>query len=215
MENASITSSKDNDETYLDAKNMDFTTKEKYYYRSIDKYYKQLSIDIIKLMIPIINSESKISLRQLDWLVTKYADKNMIIIKTNNERINVHISYKAQLKSFKKKYFDPFKRYKKFNYTFKIDNKDVKIVTTIGQLNFFKWVFKTEIINYVNNNFNILTPEMKKDKEKEKKDKDKEVDTNSISSNSKISISKNGLVITANKIQSLMNKDNKIIVSFD
>ena len=53
---------------------------------------------------------------------------------------NVHISYKAQLQSYKKKYFDPFRRRKKFYYKYnKEENK--YFYTTIGQLNFFRWIF--------------------------------------------------------------------------
>ena len=67
-------------------------------------------------MIDIINGKSEISLRILDWFVTRYSNKYKITIDMGDEEdiFNVHISYKAQLKSYKKKYFDPFRRKKKF-----------------------------------------------------------------------------------------------------
>jgi hypothetical protein len=211
-------SSKDSQDTnsgnYLDAKDVKFTTKETYYYRSIDKYYKKLPSQVIKQMIAIVNSESKISLRQLDWFVTKHADKNIIIINQNNDnsdRISVHISYKAQLKSFKKKYFDPFRRLKKFYYTFNVNGKKEKILTTIGQLNFFRWAFKNNIIKYVEDNYDSLTNEMIVSNKKEKETKSK----SSEKKKSKVVVKKKGITVTAKKVKSLMNEDNKIIVSFD
>jgi len=224
--------------TYLDANQVDFTTKEKYYYRSINKFYKKLTSKDIKFMMSIIDSESKISLRLLDWLVTKHSDKNVITIKQNdddNDRINVHISYKAQLKSFKKKYFDPFKRYKKFYYTFTIDDKKHKYLTTIGQLNFFKWSFKHNIIKYVEDNFDNLSTEMlsSNKEEKDKKDtnsraskggknknkKTNKVDTSNINKKDKdkdnVTVKKKDATITARRIKSDIKMENKIIVSFE
>ena len=63
----------------------------------------------INNMINIINGKSYISLRILDWFVTKHSDKYKIKYKNKNDEdgsfFNVHISYEAQLKSFKKQYF--------------------------------------------------------------------------------------------------------------
>src|SRR5437763_322102 len=98
---------------------IDLSKKEILYFKIIDKYYKKLINKKIDIMIEIIEGKSKISLRLLDWFVTRYAHKNKInydIEKEENKdnfdgkldkKFNVHISYKAQLKSFKKRYFDP------------------------------------------------------------------------------------------------------------
>ncbi len=226
-----------NNEVYLDAAHVDFTTKEKYYYRSINKYYNKLTSKDIKFMMSIIDSESKISLRLLDWLVTKYSDKNVITIKYNDDetdRINIHISYKAQLKSFKKKYFDPFKRYKKFYYTFTIDGKKHKYLTTIGQLNFFKWSFKHNIIKYVGDNFDSLSTEMLSSNKDEKDKKDNNSRASKGSKTSKASkantstvdkrrdskkdhvvVKKKGATITAKRIKSDIKTENRIILSFE
>lgn len=150
-------------ENYPDADKAGFTTKEIYYYRSIDKFYKQLPSKDIKFMMSVIDGESDISLRLLDWLVTKHSDKNAITVKQSqdeNDKINVRISYKAQLKSYGKRYFDPCKRYKKFFYVFVIDGVKKKYLTTIGQLNFFKWSFEHNVITYVRDNYEDLFSEM-------------------------------------------------------
>jgi hypothetical protein len=107
----------------------------------------------------------KISLRLIDWFVTNYCKKNKICIKKNYKdkiiHINIYDSYKSNLKAFSKKIFDPFRRkeqiflnYKKNNNSYTINfsnniNNNKYIETTIGQLNFFKWVIENDIYNYI------------------------------------------------------------------
>ena len=67
-------------------------------------------------------------------------------------------SYKAQLKSFKKRYFDPFRRKKKFVYNFGTHNKD--IITTLGQLNFFKWALENKVVDYIEENYETIEKDM-------------------------------------------------------
>jgi hypothetical protein len=116
----------------------------------------------INKMIPIITGKSKISLRVLDWLVTNYAKKNNIIYELSNSKIkhfNMYLEYKSQLKAYSKKYFDPFCR--KDRISFCIDKKEAKfIITTIAQLNFFKWALKYNVLTYLENNFDIIYHDM-------------------------------------------------------
>jgi hypothetical protein len=105
----------------------------------------------INQMLPIINGQSHISLRILDWFITNYCKKNKTnykIIDENNVEVKfiVYIDYKAQLKAYNKRLFDPFCRRNRIS--FKYNNNNL-IITTIGQLNFFKWAIKNNIINYV------------------------------------------------------------------
>jgi len=68
-------------------------------------------------MLRIINGESKISLRIVDWFATNYAKKYYVIylIKQSNdnnfERFKVYDDYKLKLKGYSKKRFDPFCRW--------------------------------------------------------------------------------------------------------
>lgn len=154
-----------------------FNKREIYFYNMIDKFYRQCESASIVKMIDIINGDSPISLRILDWFVTRYSNKKKILITIDDIVIDVHISYKAQLKSYKKKYFDPFKRSEKFGrgkfeYCFKDVGKTIH--TTIGQLNFFRWALENNIIAYVENNYEIVSKEMNisnKDDKKRKKEK--------------------------------------------
>jgi hypothetical protein len=127
--------------------------------KSIEPFYETLTY--INDFISIINSESKISIRLIDYFVTKYAKKNKITYKINNDIIfNVYQSYKQQLKAFQKKNFDPFARGIRLPYY--IDN--IWIITTIGQLNFFKWFITKNILDYVNKNKDNIELDMNKNK---------------------------------------------------
>lgn len=204
-ESKSKSSTGSNNKNYSNAKHINFTTKEMYYYQSIDKFYKSLNDEKIELMVDIIEGNSDISLRLMDWFVTKYADQNMVIIKQhNNDKLNVHISYKAQLKSFRKRYFDPFRRLTKFYYVF---NDSIKLLTTIGQLNFFKWTFKYKILEYIQTHFNKLSTSMVTSNKEDKIQK-----KNIVKNEHKIN--KKEITITATNV-STTSKECKIIVSFD
>jgi len=128
----------------------------------------------LKIFIAIILAESSISIRLIDWFVTNYAKKNNIIYKLDdtdddNNIFNVYIEYKCQLKSYKKKLFDPFCRKNKIYFYYNlfdnpVDETNTKkhsgIITTIGQLNFFRWAIKYDIIKYIENNSNIIYQDM-------------------------------------------------------
>jgi hypothetical protein len=101
-------------------------------------------------IMPIINGKSKISLRILDWFVTNYAKKYNIAYNIDidgvTKKVIVHISYKSQLKAYSKKLFDPFCRRERIKF---IDHYSNELITTAGQLNFFRWVIEKKILNYV------------------------------------------------------------------
>ena len=109
-----------------------------FYSQNEGKHYKQL--------LSIINGENNISLRIIDWFVTNYSKKNNISWVNNNNRFVVYLNYKAQLKAYSKKQFDPFCRRERLN--FYLDD-NTYIVTTVGQLNFFKWILNNNILDYI------------------------------------------------------------------
>jgi hypothetical protein len=109
------------------------------------------------ILIRILNNEFNISLRVIDWFVTNYCKKNNIFWIENNTRFVVYLSYKLQLKAYSKKYFDPFCR--RDRIYFSIKNNDY-IETTVGQLNFFKWIIEHNIINYIKNNYEDIERDM-------------------------------------------------------
>jgi len=130
--------------------------KEIWHYSMLEKFFINCEMPIIQKMVDIINGNHLISLRFLDWFVTRYCYLYKTNININNKftkqnNFNINISYKAQLKSFTKKYFDPFKRKKKFVFT--LDKFNVSFLTTLGQLNFFRWAISNDVINCTETNY--------------------------------------------------------------
>ena len=115
-------------------------------------------------MYPIQHYQDKIDNKE---------DKNMLEKKdkgNNNENNNdmdesilfsdyfcVFSNYKGQLKSYHKKNFDPFCRNIRIHFYY--DNNNF-IITTVGQLNFFKWAIENNILNYIEQNLKIIEEDM-------------------------------------------------------
>ena len=96
------------------------------------------------IMLKIVHNDL-MSLRTLDWFVSNYSKKKNIMFTTSSGRLfNVFMEYKSQLKSYSKRMFDPFNRGDRIVIT---DLDDNEISTTCGQLNFFRWVIKNDIVN--------------------------------------------------------------------
>ena len=112
-------------------------------------------------MLPILQSREKISLRIIDWFVTNYSKKNNICflkkLGENEILFNVYGSYKLQLKAYTKKQFDPFCRRNRIKFYY---GEGIYLVTTVGQLNFFKWALENDIINYINTHLDVIETDM-------------------------------------------------------
>ena len=68
----------------------------------------------------------------------------------------VYLRYRSQLKSYNKANFDPFCRNERI--TGWGDNGD--IITTIGQLNFFRWAIENRVLEYINDNLEDIEKDM-------------------------------------------------------
>jgi len=109
-------------------------------------------------MLNIINGESPISLRIVDWFVTNYAKQKFTVYNlSEGVRFKVYTDYKLKLKAYSKRRFDPFCRWDRITIPYK---EDKLIQTTIGQLNFFKWALENEIISYIKDNYNEIERDM-------------------------------------------------------
>ena len=133
--------------------------------KSIEHFYDNLKE--ITDFICIINSKSSISIRLIEYFVTKYSKKNKISYKLLDDSIfNVYQSYKQQLNLYKKMNFDPFARGIRIPYYI----SSTWVITTIGQLNFFKWFISKNILDYVIKNKDLIENDINKNK-KNKKEK--------------------------------------------
>ena len=139
---------------------------------SLQEFLKQ--DNRLSKILPIINGESKISLRVIDWFVTNYSKKyntsyfidinnNTIIDSLDNYNAKdfrefvVYLDYKLQLKGYSKKQFDPFCRRSRINFYY---SENESFVTTVGQMNFFKWVINNNIIDYISNHLKEIEKDM-------------------------------------------------------
>jgi hypothetical protein len=118
--------------------------------------------DHLKKTISIINGESKISLRIVDWFVTNCAKKNFTVYELTNHygdpaRFKVYNDYKLKLKAYSKKRFDPFCRWDRISIPYDGDNY---METTIGQLNFFKWTIEHKILEFIEENYAEIESDM-------------------------------------------------------
>lgn len=172
-------------------------------------------------MMKIINGESEISLRIVDWFVTNFAKKYYTVYEFTqsigeNEiatRFKVYNDYKLKLKAYSKKRFDPFCRWERISIPY---NENQVMETTIGQLNFFKWAIENKIIDYIKSNYELIENDMNKRNITTKKRAtldDKLENTTTSVSNSKTRKRREELSISACKT---IKKENvKIIVKFN
>lgn len=139
--------------------------------KSLTEFYNGSNNYIIQIK-NIIDQNSVISLRILDWFITNFSKKHRTNIQVQNNRyIDVYQNYKLQLKSFSKANFDPFCRKNKLIFYY---DEDKFIETSCGQLCFFKWCFENDILVYVKQNLITIEQDMKNSL-KNKKDKDKSI----------------------------------------
>jgi len=134
----------------------------------LDFYKKE---DHMDRLMQIINGESKVSLRIIDWFVTNFAKKNFTVYsipaknrcstvingEENMERFKVFHHYKLELKAYSKVRFDPFSRRERIMIPY---TNDTSLQTTIGQLNFFKWAIENQVLEYIENNYNEIELDM-------------------------------------------------------
>jgi hypothetical protein len=69
----------------------------------------------------------------------------------------VHFNYKRELKAYSKKLFDPFCR--RDRIMFEALNQP-SIMTTVGQLNFFRWFIEKKILDYIEENRTAIEADM-------------------------------------------------------
>ena len=130
---------------------MEIQSKEQLVLHRLATFYGQE--DVLTRVRSILTGESKISLRLVDWLVTNYAKKHNVSYMTKQGRhVIVYLAYKAHLKAYSKKMFDPFCRWKRIQF--------LCMNTTVGQLNFFEWAIQDEVLEYLETHYDEVQADM-------------------------------------------------------
>jgi len=176
--------------------NVQIQSREEVLLKSLLKFYN-LDAQYLNILSAVSKQKTIISLREMDYTVTNYSDNNKVIYKLKNgNNFNMYLDYKCQLRGYSKKCFDPFCRRQRIflDYDTKTPifledseindykNNDSGIVTTIGQLNFFRWAITNEVVDFCFNNKEAIDNEMEMvDKKKaikaDKADKNTKPDT--------------------------------------
>lgn len=135
----------------------------------IDYYKKE---DNLLVLFNVINKKSKYSLRVIEWFVTNYCKKHLVVYQVNGKQFNVYKKYKDTLKSYTKEKFDPFKRTKQNNVFCKKlklkNNLGESIETTLCQMNFFKWLISNNVHKYIEANIDLIKQDMNNALDKKK-----------------------------------------------
>ena len=110
------------------------------------------------IAIAVLTDRSTYPKRTIDWYITTYTRRHSVFIQTPSGRlVDLHSSYKAQLKSFSKRQFDIFKRGTEI--VFKLN--DTTCHTTIAQLNFARWFIDFGVYKHFSENKRAIEEEMK------------------------------------------------------
>jgi hypothetical protein len=187
-----------------------YSTQNELLLNTLMQFYKQKTY--LKQMLQIINGESPISLRIVDWFTTNYAKKYYTLYDLENSmgqksRFKVYNDYKLKLKAYSKKRFDPFCRWDRITIPYEDGNY---IQTTLGQLNFFKWAIENRVIQYIENHYQEIEEDMNnRNSTSRKRDPD---DSNCNSKNNKTRKKREELSILASK--SVKKEEVEIVVKF-
>jgi hypothetical protein len=90
--------------------------------------------------------------------VTNYAKTHNVVIQSPvaSLPLNVYRQYRMQLKAYSKQQFDPFRRRDRILFHFGSENLE----TTVGQLNFFRWMIENRIMEYVEAHMDAIEADM-------------------------------------------------------
>lgn len=185
-----------------------YTTQNDLLLNNLMDFYKDE--DNLNSMLKIITGESKISLRIVDWFATNYAKKYYTLyafedVHGNTKRFKVYVDYKLKLKAYSKKRFDPFCRWDRISIPYKGGSH---IETTIGQLNFFKWTLENKVIQYIEDNYDVIEKDMN-NRNSTSKRKETVIENN----NSKTRKKREELSVSATK--SIKKEKVEIVVNFN
>jgi hypothetical protein len=121
---------------------MEIQSQEQWVLQRLEKFYQDTQN--LEKVREIINGESVLSLRLIDWFVTNYAKKFNTAFMSGGKYVIVYPSYKSHLKAYSKKMFDPFCRCKRIKFA--------GLETTVCQLNFFEWIITDGILDHISAN---------------------------------------------------------------
>jgi len=162
---------------------MDYNRKRNELLKTLIAYYTPSKFSIIH---DILIGEDALTMSIINFTVINYAimyDACITLVnkKGINEYIYITRSYLSQLDEHRKQCFDAFCRKPKILFEYE-PNKT--IVTSVSQLNFYKWVIEIGLLEYIRENYENINIEYKN-----KKDHSSVLSSSSIKYDNKIKVS--------------------------
>lgn len=111
----------------------------------------------LESLMPIIKGDSPTSLRLIDYFVTNYSKKNNTSYAVGGRQFLVYFHYKRELNAYSKRLFDPFCRRERILFQARGYEG---FVTTVGQLNFFRWAIEKDILRHIEENRESIERDM-------------------------------------------------------
>jgi hypothetical protein len=93
--------------------------------------------------IRTVRRQEDFSLRVIDWTITNYSKRNRITVYHEGLPIDLYNDYRRYLAVFTKRYFDPFARRERL--ILRINPEKETLSTTVGQLNFMRWLLEKNV----------------------------------------------------------------------
>ena len=124
---------------------------EKLLMRSLSAFYgnPEYSFRLVEIL------ENKVlSLRLIEYFCSLYSKNHNTVIDKDGCLVNVHDSYKIQLKAYSKAFFDIFQRKEKIQFFY---TETKYIITTPGQLSFFRWFITHNLDIYLRVHREVIT----------------------------------------------------------
>lgn len=144
---------------------------------SITNYFDKKP-QLKKCLYDVVQGKSIISLRVIDWFITHYTRTHNVIYWVDDHKdklvesfstaqgkylrkVHLYLDYRAQLKSYTKLNFDPFRRHNRITFVINAEVTPHEVLeTTVGQLNFFRWAFQNHLIEYICNHLTEIEGKM-------------------------------------------------------
>lgn len=185
-------------------------------------------------LLPFLHGTSKISLRMVEWFVFVYCMKQTVDWFVGDEYFNVYLDYQTEMGDNKKQRFDPMGR-KWRKETRKLKNGEVTtvnvyhginfyytdddfVVTSVAQLNFFRWFIGKGVLDYMLEHYDTLSVAMNKYNKETKEAKAVKVAKNTgdskVNSDNKVNETSNKKV-RVQAVKRVTMKNVEVFVSFD
>ena len=133
--------------------------------RSVMEWYDENPDKLRRVHGIVRKNKGEISLRVLEHFVTNYISKNKVVLpnpRTPGDVVDVHSSYKEQLRCFHKVLFDPFCRSSCVGGKRDVSRRKRQSgkSPSLRQLNFFRWAFRTGVLDYVSEHVGEIVSDM-------------------------------------------------------